>query len=194
MTNLPLILCSSSPARRALLARLTSNFKVLSPEIDETPKPQEIPHELVTRLSIEKATALAPQHPNSLIIGADQVGVFKDQILGKPYTKERAIAQLQRVSGKSIVFYSGIALLNTATQRIQTAMVPTTVKMRILTLSMIENYLDKEQPYACAGSCQIEGLGITLVEEMISTDYTALIGLPLIKLTQLLEKENYFII
>jgi septum formation protein len=187
MLQKKLILGSASKPRQMLLQRLQIPFEIASPDIDETPLPTESPMDLVTRLAVEKAQAVAKSFPDALIIGADQVGVLDDVILGKPLTHENAVAQLLKASGKRMRFYIGLCLLDAEKQSQQIAMEEFDVIFRPLTQEMIENYLQKEQPYQCAGSCKAEGLGITLIEEFQGKDFTALIGLPLIRLTRMLE-------
>jgi 7-methyl-GTP pyrophosphatase len=185
-----LVLASTSPFRRALLDRLGLPFIIAAPEVDETRRPDEPPQVLVLRLAESKARAVAPGHPGALIIGSDQVACIDGQVLGKPGGRDSAIAQLQRVSGKSVVFHTGLCLLNSATGRTQTLVEPFQVHFRLLTLERINGYLDREQPYNCAGSFKSEGLGIALFERLEGDDPSALIGLPLIRLVTLLESEG----
>lgn len=192
--NRPLILSSSSTARRALLARLGTPFISVSPDIDETALPNETPTALVQRLAKEKAIASATAYPNALIIGSDQVGCVDNQILGKPHTHTKAVEQLRFVSGKLITFYTGLCLLDSATGKTEECIEEYHVQKRVLTDDLIERYLAKEKPYHCAGSCHVEGLGISLIARLQGDDYTALIGLPLIRLTDLLEKMGFPVI
>lgn len=189
-----LILASSSPFRRELLARLMIPFEVAIPAVDETARPGESPQTLVERLAIAKAQAVAAKYPQSLVIGSDQVAVYDGEIVGKPYTHERAVAQLQAASGKAVMLYTGLALVNSKTGRIQSEVVPFRVLFRSLTLDQIENYLRKEQPYHCAGSVKSEGLGVALLERFEGEDPATLIGLPLIRLIRMLEQEGVQII
>ena len=184
-TQLPLILASTSPFRRELLERLVIPFTTAAPEVDESARPAEKPSQLVARLSEAKARAIGASR-KGLIIGSDQVATTGDDILGKPGTHDRAREQLRFLSGKRVCFYSGLCLLNTATDTADVAVVPFTVQFRPLDDSQIENYLRADNPYNCAGSFKSEGLGITLFERMQGDDPTALIGLPLITLTTML--------
>jgi len=186
----PLVLASTSPFRRALLERLGLPFTTAAPEVDETRRPEEPPQVLVLRLAESKARAVAPEHPGALIIGSDQVACIDGQVIGKPGGRDAAIAQLQRASGKTLVFHTGLCLLNSATGRAQTLVEPFQVHFRPLTLERINGYLDREQPYNCAGSFKSEGLGIALFERLEGEDPSALIGLPLIRLVTLLESEG----
>lgn len=161
------------------------------PDIDESALDGESPRALVERLAIGKAEAVAARHPNSLIIGSDQVAVHGDEIVGKPHTHERAVQQLQAASGKQITLYTGLALINTQSGGRQSDVVPFRVHFKTLDDHTIENYLRKEQPYNCAGSVRAEGLGIALLERFEGDDPNALIGLPLIRLVAMLERENY---
>lgn len=186
----PLILSSSSPARRALMTRLQIPYSVTSPDVDETPLPNESIREMVLRLAEAKARKTAATNPEAIIIGCDQVGELDHHILCKPLTYDNAVKQLHLMSGKQIRFYTGICLLNAKTQRCQLAIETYDVHIRNLNDEMIHRYLEKEAPLQCAGSIQVEGLGITLIDKLHGDDYTALIGLPLIRLTQLLENDR----
>ena len=190
MPNPALILASSSPFRRELFARLGLPFQAIAPEIDETPQPDEIPTQLVERLAIAKARAVAAAHPRALIIGSDQVAVYGGTIAGKPGRHDEAVKQLRRASGRKVMLYTGLALLNAATGRVQSEVVPYGVTFRRLTDPQIEAYLQKEQPYECAGSVKSEGLGIALLERFDGDDPNTLIGLPLIRLVRMLENEG----
>ena len=183
----PLILASTSPFRRELLQRLCIDFSTAAPDIDESAHPGEKPSELVQRLSEAKARAIGASR-QGLIIGSDQVATTGDDILGKPGSHEKAVEQLQYLSGKSVCFYTGLCLLNTETDNARLEVVPYTVLFRRLDDSQIENYLRADKPYNCAGSFKSEGLGITLFERMEGDDPSALIGLPLIKLTTMLRE------
>ncbi len=189
----PLILASTSPFRQQLLSKLAIDFETTSPECDETPHPNEKPIDLVLRLAEQKARSCLT-HPNALIIGSDQVCVIDDEIVGKPHTRENAIQQLQNQSGKSITFYTGVALYNAKTNTCQVELDTFVVHFRHLTQSMIENYVDKEQPYFCAGSFKSEGLGIALFNKLEGKDPNALVGLPLITLVEMLEKQGVEVI
>ena len=179
------ILASTSPFRRELLERLGIPFVTAAPDVDETPQANETPEALVRRLPEDKARAIAASH-RGLIIGSDQVATTGNNILGKPGTHERAFEQLQGLSGKRVTFQTGLCLLNTETGEAQLDVIPFIVKFRQLGDDRIERYLQQEQPYNCAGSFKSEGLGIALFEYMEGTDPTALVGLPLIRLTSML--------
>ena len=189
-----LILASSSPYRRELLERLKIPFEVIAPEVDETPRPGETPAALVERLSIEKARKIAMQKPGSLVIGSDQVAVYNGKIVGKPHSHDRAVQQLREASGRTVVLYTGLALVHADTQRVQCEVIPYRVTFRALTDAQIESYLHKEQPYSCAGSVKSEGLGIALLERFEGDDPNTPIGLPLIRLVRMLENEGIKII
>ncbi|MNF51950.1 MAF protein [Pseudomonas linyingensis] len=187
---LPLILASSSPYRRALLERLHLPFACQAPEIDENPLPGESAERLVCRLAEQKSRALASRHHQHLIIGSDQVAALDGQILGKPHTFERAREQLRAASGASVTFYTGLCLHNSQSGHTQTACIPFTVHFRTLDDACIERYLRLEQPYDCAGSFKSEGLGISLFRSTAGEDATSLIGLPLIRLVDMLLAEG----
>jgi len=187
---LPLLLASSSPYRRELLGRLRLPFTCASPDIDESRLANEPAEALVKRLAEQKARALAASHPGHLIIGSDQVAVLGEQILGKPHDFDRACAQLLEASGTSVTFLTGLALLNSATGHCQVDCVPFTVEMRELDLATIQRYLRAEQPYDCAGSFKAEGLGVSLFKRTHGPDATSLVGLPLIRLVDMLLQEG----
>jgi septum formation protein len=182
-------LASTSPFRKQLLERLGIPFATATPDVDESPLPHETATALVQRLSESKAHAVAPDH-RGLIIGSDQVATSGSDILGKPGTHERAVEQLQSLSGKQVTFQTGLCLLNSGTGEAQVDVIPFIVKFRQLADDQIERYLRLEQPYNCAGSFRSEGLGITLFEYMQGDDPTALIGLPLIRLTWMLAQSG----
>ncbi|PTS83469.1 septum formation inhibitor Maf [Pseudomonas sp. HMWF032] len=184
---LPLVLASSSPYRRELLNRLRLPFTWSAPQINETQHANEGAEALVRRLSQEKAQALSGTHPQHLIIGSDQVAVLGSQILGKPHTLERACEQLLAASGNSVTFLTGLSLLNSATGQQQTDCVPFTVHFRPLSEAQIVRYLSTEQPFDCAGSFKAEGLGISLFSSTEGSDSNSLIGLPLIRLVDMLQ-------
>ena len=182
----PILLASSSTYRRSLLARLRLNFDYASPDIDENPLPNETPYELVSRLSETKARALANTYPSHLIIGSDQVAVLDGEILGKPHNHERAFQQLKAASGKEVSFKTGLCLLNAATDEQQLYVEEYRVQFRELSDEQINLYLSYEQPFDCAGSFKCEGLGIALFEKLSGDDPNTLIGLPLIRLVDML--------
>ena len=189
-----LVLASTSPFRRALLDRLQVEYTCDSPDIDESPVAGESIEQMVTRLACEKTRAVADRHPNALIIGSDQSAVLDGEILTKSGNFDNALRQLRNASGKRIVFQTGLCLLNSTTGEKQSVCVPYAVEFRELTDAMIENYLKKEEPYNCAGSFKSEGLGITLFRRFEGEDPNALIGLPLIKLTEFLDNEGFSIL
>ena len=189
-----LILASSSPYRRELLARLMIPFEAIPPEVDETPRPGDTPQAMVERLAVEKARKIAASHPHALVIGSDQVAVYNGKIVGKPHSHENAIEQLRAAAGRSVVLYTGLALVNSDTGRVQCEVIPYRVAFRRLTEEQIESYLRKEQPYSCAGSVKSEGLGIALLEKFEGDDPNTLIGLPLIRLVRMLENEGITVI
>lgn len=189
----PLILASSSPYRRKLLSTITKNFSCLSPNINESKKAEENIQQMVQRLAIEKAQAVVQhsQPTSSLIIGSDQAAEFAGRLIGKPKNHAAAKEHLLAVSGKSITLHTGLALLNSATQALQSIVVPSTVYFRPLTEAMVDAYLQADKPYDCAGSLKVESLGIVMIERIQSDDPNALIGLPLIELTTMLNNEEY---
>jgi septum formation protein len=191
MAGQQLILASSSPFRRELLKRLMMPFDVVSPDIDETPRSGEQATDLVLRLSVEKAAAVAKTAAGALIIGSDQVAVHEDhKIIGKPVDHADAVRQLEASSGKTVTLFTGIALLNSKSGAIQKDVVPYTVQFKTITNREIESYLDKEKPYGCSGSLRADGLGIALLQKFVGDDPTALIGLPLITLVSMLQNEG----
>lgn len=191
MLNQPrLVLASTSIYRRELLARLQIPFETASPDVDEAGLPGESPVATAERLSLAKAKAVAQTFPDALIIGSDQVAYLGEQCFGKPYTRERAVEQLRTMRGKTVIFHTGLCLYNSANGRVQLAGVPTEVGFRQLSEEEIGRYLDKEQPYHCAGSAKSEGLGIALLDHMRGDDPNALIGLPLIALCAMLRAEG----
>lgn len=183
----PLVLASTSLYRKELLQRLGLEFTTAAPNVDETHRPAEAAEHLVRRLAEEKARAVAHKFPDALIIGSDQVAVIDTEILTKPGTHENAVSQLQRSSGQCVTFYTGLCLLNVHTGQTQIEVIPFRVYFRALNAAQIENYLRREQPYNCAGSFKSEGLGIALFERLEGDDPATLIGLPLIRLTRMLE-------
>ena len=185
-----LVLASSSPYRRELLSRFKLSFDVFSPDIDESPRIGENAREISIRLAREKAFKVAPHYSKSLIIGSDQTAECQNQIIEKPNTHAFAVKQLQFLSGKIVTFYTSLCLLNTQTNKIQECVVDFEVKYKELSLEIIESYLMKEQPYNCVGSIKSEGLGIALLDYIKGDDPTALIGLPLIKLSTMLQNEG----
>lgn len=183
-----LVLASSSPYRRALLARLGLPFEHASPDIDETPQPGEDVQSLVCRLALGKAAALAPAWPDSLIIGADQACLLGEQILGKPGTRENAHQQLRACSGQSVDFYTALVLYDSHSGSWQQSLDHFSVQFRELQDAEITYYLQREEPFDCAGSFKVEGLGISLFSSMRGKDYNSLVGLPLLSLCELLRQ------
>jgi len=181
-----LILGSTSPYRRELLGRLRLPFEVVSPAVDETPRPAEAPADLARRLALAKAHAVAAQHPHAVVIGSDQVADLGGEPLGKPGDHARATEQLRRMRGRSVVFQTAVAVVCQETGFERLDLAPVRVAFRDLSDAEIENYLRAEQPYDCAGSARSEGLGIALLDAIDSDDPTALVGLPLIRTCQLL--------
>lgn len=183
---LPLVLASSSIYRRELLTKFGISFVTDSPNIDELRLPNEQPTDLVKRLAIEKARALRQKYPHHLIIGSDQVAVCRNTVLGKPHTRSNAIAQLEKSSGETVTFLTGLCLLNSATGEYQAVVEPFNVEFRHLSRAEIERYVDQEQPFNCAGSFKSEGFGITLFARLSGDDPNSLVGLPLIRLAEML--------
>ncbi|MBD1588893.1 Maf family protein [Pseudomonas typographi] len=182
----PIILASSSPYRRELLARLRLPFTCKAPDLDESRLAGEPALAMVMRLAENKARALAQAYPHHLIIGADQAAVLGEQVLGKPGAFEPALEQLKACSGRAVTFLTGIALLDSRAGECQVDCVPFTVHMRPLDAATLARYLRAEQPYDCAGSFKAEGLGVSLFERTEGEDATSLVGLPLIRLVQML--------
>jgi 7-methyl-GTP pyrophosphatase len=186
----PLILASTSRHRRALLQRLALPFDVVPPDIDEAPLPGERPADTAVRLAEAKARAVARIRTDALIIGSDQVADFQGDPVGKPHDRADALEQLRAMRGRTVVFHTAVALVNAATGVCRSALVDVASTFRSLDDAALEAYLDREQPFDCAGSVKSEGLGIALFTRIASDDPTALIGLPLIRLTDLLEAEG----
>lgn len=185
-----IVLASTSPYRRELLGRLGLPFDVANPQADESRLPDEAPETLALRLSEVKARAVAQAYPEALIIGSDQVATVDGKIYGKPGTHERAVAQLRELSGKTVNFFTGLCLLDARTGKAEVRGIPTLVKFRNLSDTEIENYLQREPAYDCAGSAKSEGLGIALLVSMQGDDPNALVGLPLIALCDMLRNQG----
>lgn len=181
-----LVLGSTSRYRRELMQRLCIPFDVAAPDVDETPQDGESPHDLACRLALAKARAVAALHPDAVVIGSDQVADLDGEPLGKPGTHERAVAQLQRMRGRTVVFQTAVAVVCQNTGFAQTDLAAVRVVFRNLSDAEIETYLRTEQPYDCAGSAKSEGLGIALLESIDNDDPTALVGLPLIRTCRML--------
>lgn len=186
----PLVLASTSPFRRELLARLQLPFEIAAPDVDETPLAGEPPAATAERLAELKARAVARHFPDALTIGSDQVAFHGSQRFGKPGTRANAVAQLRSMSGKVVVFHTGLCLLNAGTGRLHVRGIATEVKFRELADAEIERYLDREDALNCAGSAKSEGLGIALLEYLRGDDPSALVGLPLIALCEMLRAEG----
>jgi septum formation protein len=182
----PLVLGSTSPYRRELLARLRLDFSVDAPRVDETPQPGEPPASLAQRLALAKALEVAARHPEAVVIGSDQVAELDGRPIGKPGTHARAVAQLQALRGRQVVFHTAVAVVRPATGFARWLSAPVVVQFRRLSDAQIERYLRLEQPYDCAGSAKCETLGIALLDAIESDDPTALVGLPLIRTCALL--------
>jgi len=187
-TPLPrtVVLGSTSRYRRELLSRLHLPFEVAAPEVDETPLPGEAPRELALRLALAKARAVSARHPQAVVIGSDQVADLAGQPLGKPGTHERAVQQLRQMRGQTVVFQTALAVVCQTSGFEQVDLAPVRVRFRDLTDTEIDNYLQIEKPYDCAGSAKSEGLGIALLESIENDDPTALVGLPLIRTARML--------
>lgn len=182
-----LILGSTSPYRRELLARLRIPFEIAAPDVDETPLPQETPQQLACRLAMSKARAVAARFPACVVIGSDQVADLQGQPLGKPGNHAKALLQLQQMRGKTVIFQTAVAVVCAQAKFAQMDLAQVKVKFRDLTDAQIEAYLQAETPYDCAGSAKSEGLGIVLLEAIDNDDPTALVGLPLIRTCRMLE-------
>ena len=190
MNTQPLVLASTSIYRCELLARLQIPFHTAAPDVDETPLQGESAQQTSWRLSRAKAQAVAATHPDALIIGSDQVALLGGQQLGKPLTHVNAVRQLRAMRGQAVSFFTALTLLNARTGHMQTEVAENRVNFRHLGDAQIENYLNKEQPYNCAGSAKSEGLGIALISSMEGADPNALIGLPLILLIDMLTEQG----
>lgn len=185
-----LVLASTSAYRQMLLERLQLPFVTARPDVDEIPLPGEHPPDTANRLALAKARVVAERFDDALIIGSDQVAHMGSEIFGKPGTVERAITQLQRMSGRSVIFHTALALINTRSGNVHVDSVPTEVRFRRLSDAEIVRYVEREQPLDCAGAAKSEALGITLLEALSGDDPTALVGLPLIALSRMLRAEG----
>ena len=182
-----LILGSTSPYRRELLQRLRIPFDVVSPDVDETPLDLETPRDMACRLALSKAKAVAVRFPASVVIGSDQVADLDGQALGKPGSHDRAVAQLQHMRGRTVIFQTAVAVACLETGFLQMDLAQVKVKFREVSDFEIEAYLRAETPYDCAGSAKSEGLGIVLLESIDNDDPTALVGLPLIRTSRMIQ-------
>lgn len=187
LTPRQLILASTSVYRRHMLERLRLPFTVVASAVDEIALPDETPEKLACRLALAKAQAVAVQYPNCVVIGSDQVADLNGSAMGKPGTHARAVAQLQRMRGQTVVFQTAVAVVCIATGFAKTELAKVNVHFKHLSDTQIETYLLAEQPYDCAGSAKSEGLGIALLARIDNDDPTALVGLPLIRTCELLE-------
>ena len=181
-----IVLASTSRYRRELLERLRLPFDVRAPEVDEEALAGETPRSTAIRLAQAKAQTVLARSQSAVVIGSDQVAELDGRPLGKPLTHERALEQLEQMQGRAVVFHTALALAGPGEDDLQVDSVPTTVHFRRLTRAELVRYLEIDQPYDCAGSAKIESLGIALIERVESSDPTALIGLPLIRLTSML--------
>ena len=186
MPDRPIVLGSTSRYRRELLERLRLPFNVSAPDVDESPTAGESPRDLALRLALAKAHAVAQRHPDAIVIGSDQVADLAGHPLGKPGEHTRAVEQLRQMRGQTVIFQTALAVVCEATGFDSVELASVQVVFRDLSDAEIERYLRTEQPYDCAGSARSEGLGISLLERIDSDDPTALIGLPLIRLTSML--------
>lgn len=182
----PIVLASTSPYRRALLERLQLPFDISAPRCDEARRAGETAGALVVRLAEAKARSVGPARPGALVIGSDQVAALDQRILTKPGTHARAMEQLSACSGREVIFHTGLCLYDRDADRARAERIDYKVRFRPLERAEIERYLEREQPYDCAGSIRSEGYAVTLFESMSGPDPTALVGLPLIRLAALL--------
>jgi len=189
-----IILASGSPFRKQLLDRLQFDFACIAPDIDETLRPGEDAHSYVCRLAESKARQIAADHPDAIVIGSDQCALLDTKILGKPGSHENALLQLREAQGKSVIFHTGVCVLQLATGFSAIEDVLFEVQFRNLSDRQLEHYLRVEQPYQCAGSFKAEGYGACLFNKMQGDDPTALIGLPLIALTGILERAGVAVV
>lgn len=191
MTMSQLILASTSPYRRELLARLRVPFDVLAPDVDETPLAGEAPADTAERLALAKASVVADRCPQAWVVGSDQVAEYEGCAIGKPGSHERAVEQLTAMSGRTVRFHTAVAVVRRQAGFARILRVPVSVRFRVLERGDIETYLRLDRPYDCAGSARCETLGITLLDAIESDDPTALIGLPLIATTRLLREAGW---
>lgn len=185
-----IVLASASPYRRDLLARLQVPFSVADPGVDEQARAGEDPRDLARRLAEAKARAVGSRHPGAIVVGCDQVAVADGNIIGKPGDRDNAVRQLRALSGREVQFHTALCVHNAASGKTAVRVVTTRVSFRALEDATIERYLDREQPYDCTGSAKVEGLGIALIAGMEGEDPSALIGLPLIALVDLLAEHG----
>jgi septum formation protein len=191
MTSPPIVLASTSRYRRELLERLRFPFQVEAPDVDESALPSETARETALRLAHAKAAAVAARFPLAIVIGSDQTVDAGGGAFDKPMSHDAALTQLQLLQGRNAIFYTALAVIGPSPDSIQLDCVPTTVKFKSLAKEKLETYLQADQPYDCAGAAKIESLGIALIDAVESTDPTALIGLPLIRLTSMLAAAGF---
>lgn len=189
-----IVLASSSKHRKKLLQQLKVKFKTISPNINETRLKGENTSRYVRRLSIEKALRIAHDCKESIVIGSDEVAVVGNKILGKPLTRAKAIKQLKMISGKEVIFKTGLCVVNSETFVKYTTVVNYKIQVKKLSQQEIKSYLLKEDVLSCAGSIKLEGLAIAIVTKATGNDPTSVIGLPLIKLREFLEKHGVYIL
>ena len=189
--NSPLVLASTSPTRKSLLDRLEIQYSQQSPEMDETPLEGETPQALVERLAYGKAASIARSNPDAVVIGSDQISVCDNLLIGKSGSIKRAIKQLDQFSGKTVDFYTAVCVMRETDGFCETHLDHTSVTFRSLTIDEIERYLAAEPAIECAGSFKVESLGITLFDQVVSKDPTALPGLPLIATARLLREAGF---
>jgi septum formation protein len=194
LNSQPLVLASTSIYRSQLLSTLQIPFQTAAPDVDEAPLSGETAEQTSWRLAQIKAQVVAKRFPDALIIGSDQVALLDGQQVGKPLNHDKAVRQLHAMRGKTVEFYTALCLLNATTGGMQTDVAVTKVSFRCLSDEQIERYLQKEQPYHCAGSAKSEGLGIALISSIRGDDPNALIGLPLVLLVGMLEKQGVRVI
>jgi septum formation protein len=187
----PLILASTSAYRRELLARLGLPFECVAPAVDETPIPAESPHERAVRLGVAKASAVAKQFPGSVVIGSDQVGICKGEVLEKPGSAARTRAQLQWLSASAATFHTAVAVVHSEPSHSLQFVDTTTVYFRALSDDEIDRYITAERPFDCAGGFKCEGLGISLFTRIVSEDPSGLVGLPLIAVARTLRQIGF---
>lgn len=186
-----IILASGSRYRQELLSRLGLPFEAWSPSLDESPRPGEAPRDTASRLAVAKAEAGCAEFPNAWVVGSDQVAELDGVPLGKPGHRENARRQLAAVRGRTVAFHTAVCLRNAARDRCSRRLVTTLVTFRAFTDEEIERYLDREPAFDCAGSAKSEGLGVSLLERLSGDDPTALVGLPLIALCEMLRSEGF---
>ncbi|OGA27993.1 MAG: septum formation protein Maf [Betaproteobacteria bacterium RIFCSPLOWO2_02_FULL_65_24] len=189
-----LVLASTSPYRRELLERLGLAFRAVAPEVDESRRPGEPGSALAARLAEAKARTVAAHYPDAVVIGSDQVAMCGDEVFGKPGDHDNAVRQLERLSGREVVFHTAVCAHHAGRDQTGIRVVPYHVRFRRLERALIERYLERERPYDCAASAKAEGLGIALIEYMQGEDPTALMGLPLIALVDLLREQGVEVI